>query len=106
MVKYCLLFYGVYNVHKIAQILRSYLWHNRASNVFLHGNNHCRPRKKIIIKTCEQGLVHWAAVMDNVARLASVLPQRDVVNPVRPGREQPQQLHRVPECGWRESLFF
>jgi len=29
-----------------------------------------------------------------------VPPQRNIVNPVRPGREQPQQCVRVPECGW------
>ncbi len=32
-----------------------------------------------------------------------VLPvpsQRSTVNPVRPGREQPKRLHRVPRCGW------
>jgi len=26
--------------------------------------------------------------------------RRDVVNPVRPGREQRQQRNRVPGCGW------
>ena len=30
---------------------------------------------------------------------ASVPPQRKAVNPVRPGREQPQQWSRVPGCG-------
>jgi len=35
--------------------------------------------------------------------LASVPSQRDTVNPVRPGREQPQRSQRVPGCGWRES---
>ncbi len=29
-----------------------------------------------------------------------VPPQRNIVNPVRPGREQPQHCARVPGCGW------
>ncbi len=34
---------------------------------------------------------------------ASVSSQRKAVNPVRPGREQPQRLTCVPGCGWRWS---
>jgi len=33
-------------------------------------------------------------------RQVSVPPQRETVNPVRPGREQRQQWNRVPGCGW------
>jgi hypothetical protein len=33
--------------------------------------------------------------------LAPVPSQRNSVNPVRPGREQPKRLKRVPGCGWR-----
>ena len=37
----------------------------------------------------------------DVMVVAPVPPQRETVNPVRPGREQPQRWMRVPGCGWR-----
>jgi len=39
----------------------------------------------------QAGLSWWAL---------PVPPQRSAVNPVRPGREQPQRWNCVPGCGW------
>ena len=39
---------------------------------------------------------------------ASVPSRREAVNPVRPGREQPQRWIRVPRCSWcgRHPYYF
>ena len=48
--------------------------------------------RDILVALRGEGLGRW--------RLAPVPSHRQVVNPVRPGREQRQRRTRVPGCGW------